>query len=551
MDPLGRGTLGSVARLVVLTLAWTVGCGSAVAGGDWTPLHLESFVSALGPRDVEGSPLSVTWCRVDGRLVGSGFCPTGSAWRLDPGDRLVATVTPTPGCGRLRVWVYAASVDAPLAWMRLGPRSTCGPDDGATVPVPAQGGACLDLVVDEAVASDGSLQWMIVNPGPAVMLVDEWFVEGLACEEVADHDCCLTGGPGCVDVAVRDCVCAIDPFCCDVAWDDMCVERVTTSGCGDCGMSCPAGGLATGFGTLYEPGGVCAALPEIFETCSGAGPYLTISGGCAGVGDAAMRFGGGFPWSTAETRCLDLTDATHARLRCTVSTAAGVPGPVFEARIGDGDPIELARVPISSDSDCREVEVDLTAVLGADQVRIRLRSGSSVADATRLDDLVIEIDPTHPACEVGGPGTDDPTVDACVCEIDDFCCTTAWDALCVTVATLVCDADCGAIPTCGMGGACDVARVEPGCDDATCCGLVCPVDPYCCVVAWDAACVAESATICGGPDPDLDHDGDVDGGDLGLLLAGWGTSDPALDLDGGGIVDGADLGLLLAAWGSG
>ena len=43
-------------------------------------------------------------------------------------------------------------------------------------------------------------------------------------------------------------------------------------------------------------------------------------------------------------------------------------------------------------------------------------------------------------------------------------------------------------------------------------------------------------------------DGGVDGADLGLLLAAFGTSDPASDRNGDGIVDGADLGLLLAAW---
>ena len=56
----------------------------------------------------------------------------------------------------------------------------------------------------------------------------------------------------------------------------------------------------------------------------------------------------------------------------------------------------------------------------------------------------------------------------------------------------------------------------------------------------------------GEPEPcpgDLNGDGGVDGGDLGLLLAVWGTSDPAADLDGSGTVDGGDLGLLLSAWG--
>ena len=49
------------------------------------------------------------------------------------------------------------------------------------------------------------------------------------------------------------------------------------------------------------------------------------------------------------------------------------------------------------------------------------------------------------------------------------------------------------------------------------------------------------------PGPDLNGDGAVNGGDLGLLLSAWGQSGPG-DLDGNGSVGGGDLGLLLAAW---
>lgn len=50
------------------------------------------------------------------------------------------------------------------------------------------------------------------------------------------------------------------------------------------------------------------------------------------------------------------------------------------------------------------------------------------------------------------------------------------------------------------------------------------------------------------PDPaDLSGDGEVDGADLGLLLAAWNTSGPG-DLDGDGVVNGADLGLMLASF---
>jgi len=48
---------------------------------------------------------------------------------------------------------------------------------------------------------------------------------------------------------------------------------------------------------------------------------------------------------------------------------------------------------------------------------------------------------------------------------------------------------------------------------------------------------------------DLDGDGVVGSGDLGILLAAWGSADAAADLDGDGAVGTGDLGILLAGWG--
>ena len=46
---------------------------------------------------------------------------------------------------------------------------------------------------------------------------------------------------------------------------------------------------------------------------------------------------------------------------------------------------------------------------------------------------------------------------------------------------------------------------------------------------------------------DFNGDGVVNGGDLGLMVAGWGTAE--YDLTGDGVTNGADLGLMLNAWG--
>jgi hypothetical protein len=55
---------------------------------------------------------------------------------------------------------------------------------------------------------------------------------------------------------------------------------------------------------------------------------------------------------------------------------------------------------------------------------------------------------------------------------------------------------------------------------------------------------------CEAPLGDLDRDGDVDGADLGIMLASCGDcTDCVADLNRDGTVDGADLGVLVAAFG--
>lgn len=56
---------------------------------------------------------------------------------------------------------------------------------------------------------------------------------------------------------------------------------------------------------------------------------------------------------------------------------------------------------------------------------------------------------------------------------------------------------------------------------------------------------------CNGPScpADINHDGLVDGLDLGSILSGWGGPG-AGDLDGSGVIDGIDLGALLSGWGA-
>jgi len=63
----------------------------------------------------------------------------------------------------------------------------------------------------------------------------------------------------------------------------------------------------------------------------------------------------------------------------------------------------------------------------------------------------------------------------------------------------------------------------------------------------DSSDVAEMMAVAR-PRGDLDGDGIVGAGDLGLLLSAWGSDDPLADTDGSGNVGPEDLGFLLSTW---
>ena len=535
-----------------------VGASSLEAGGgegpDFCVLHVEPFETFDAPRDVEDPRFSLDWCESEGAVVPSGFCPTGGAYRLDPGDRLVARLAAFGSCGRVRISFLASSLFATWSRLEIGPATAdCAGPVVRTEFIDVSKGACgvfeVDYEIPEAHAGEDLLVRWVHGDGAGVLLLDQITFEATECCDPPAHGCCEVGSGGCDDAKIEACVCAIDPYCCETAWDAICIDAISAGGCGACASDCLTT-FEADFGEDYAPGGPCLAFPTLFEACAGIGPFLTTSGGCATSGDAALRFGGGFPWSTIETRCLDLTAAETAVLRFSCSTSLGVAGPVVEIVESDGPPIEIFRVPFASESGCREFGVDLSPYLAEPGLRLRFRSGSSVAESTRIDDIRIELDPEHAACETGAAGCADPAIEACVCGLDAYCCETEWDGICVTLATLVCDAGCDSIPTCGIGGPCELVDDEPGCADEACCTTVCVEDPFCCVSSWDDFCVSAAILACtGGLPGDLDGDGVVGGADLGLLLAAWGTADPQADLDGSGTVDGGDLGLMLANWG--
>ncbi len=73
-----------------------------------------------------------------------------------------------------------------------------------------------------------------------------------------------------------------------------------------------------------------------------------------------------------------------------------------------------------------------------------------------------------------------------------------WDSFCVELANIFCqgdDYDRCKAPT--INGGCFDVHPTPGCRDETCCNDICDAIPLCCVVSWDQNCVTAACSLCG------------------------------------------------------
>jgi hypothetical protein len=110
----------------------------------------------------------------------------------------------------------------------------------------------------------------------------------------------------------------------------------------------------------------------------------------------------------------------------------------------------------------------------------------------------------HPICSTGG--AEDASCDPCagqVCAADSYCCSTAWDSICVGEVGSICGESCsgGGGGGGGGGGTCAHSICSTGtkltssCD--SCAADICSQDSYCCTTKWDSQCVSEVSSICG------------------------------------------------------
>lgn len=109
--------------------------------------------------------------------------------------------------------------------------------------------------------------------------------------------------------------------------------------------------------------------------------------------------------------------------------------------------------------------------------------------------------PGHDKCATGAALAGADTCVADICAADPYCCTTAWDATCVAEVRTICDSlSCAeADGTCSHSLCDGGAALVNTCDStkANCVAAVCAADAYCCTTAWDSLCVSEVDSVCG------------------------------------------------------
>lgn len=70
------------------------------------------------------------------------------------------------------------------------------------------------------------------------------------------------------------------------------------------------------------------------------------------------------------------------------------------------------------------------------------------------------------------------------------------DGFCDAIETLTCPEDCSFADVCPGAGSCSAANGSPGCDDAACCEAVCAASPTCCTTVWDDVCASFASLSC-------------------------------------------------------
>jgi len=379
---------------------------------------------------------------------------------------------------------------------------------------------CNDAVCCEAVCAFDpfccDLRWDY-NCADAANDTNICVIPSCRCGDGGANASCRTvhENPGCSDQRCCDAVCYVDNFCCAVEWDYTCVQMAISQ----CALS-PDPAINdvcdSATGSCYFPHGgrgcsepaCCTTVCLIDPSCCAAGAGGGWDQACADIAIAncsecgSLTAGSCF-YPHESPGCLDreccdnvcILDQTCCEVEWDIFCVIYAGTYCLESAVSCGDPRTRpcsvpSFLPSCEDEDCCAYICNVLDPLCCS----RAWDETCAANAVYACDLGFSQCPAagSPLVLHGNGGCSDELCCNAVCAVDPLCCTFGWSEECVRVAKGI----CYTFGDCPREGPCDSTHATPGCEDATCCTVVCQNDPVCCEVSWSASCAAAARALC-------------------------------------------------------
>ena len=326
-------------------------------------------------------------------------------------------------------------------------------------------GSCFVAHTTPGCDKPGCCSTVCADPTYAYCCQERW---DAACAIQASEVCDACGDPlsgscfqahsvaNCADGTCCTSVCNVDPFCCEDVWDGVCVESALSlcqppiNSCGDTTRSC--------WIPNYQPG--CGDESCCRTICTDIDPFC-----CEARWDAVCA-------REASFICTPDFVVTIGREGCLIAhSTAGCAN------------VDCSRAVCSVDPSCCTTGWDQGCVSVATAVCAAPESCPAVGD-----------------CFIAhqSPGCKDSSCCNGVCNADPSCCQGEWDATCVTLARTLCKVPAGSDWNCPCNGGCFEKHDNGGCNDGSCCAIVCNLSPSCCDAEWDNSCVSLARDYCCG-----------------------------------------------------
>ena len=391
-----------------------------------------------------------------------------------------------PGCNDAVCQACVCAIDPPCCedlWDLTCSQEAANPDNcSASCPTcptptptltPTPGGDCCSAH-DGGRCDDATCSACVINIDPPCGISWDTFCvddavtpdpDGCRDECPCKGNCCVSQGngkDGCEDDVCAMCVCdQVDASCCSDSWDETCVEHANED---LCGSVCGCGGLPGDCCLGNDPNsGIAGCLTQDCQDCvCGVDPYC-----CQDVWDDECAGRAADP-----DGCGAVCGCGQQQSCCYPHTSGGCDN-------GDCQACVLAVEP--SCADLWDVVCVDRALTSCPDV---CTCGPTPAEDCCVEHLV--------------PGCEDDACDACVCDLDPFCCDNVWDLTCVSKAAnaVECTGQCLCQPR--PLDDCCVEEADAGCSNSDCQQCVCDNlhDEACCTDLWDRRCADEAAHEC-------------------------------------------------------